>query len=170
MRYKVLLILTLALFSGCAMQPEGLVTVATLDTQRYMGTWHEIARLDHSFERGLEQVSAEYTLNSNGTIGVTNRGYNPDKKAWKEAHGIARFREEIPNGKIKVSFFGPFYGGYNIVELDPGYRHVLIIGPDTSYAWILARDPQLDPATYRQLVDKAASLGVPATAWIKVRQ
>ena len=167
MRSSLVLCL-LVLLSACTMQPPGLQTVETLDTQRYMGKWFEIARLDHRFERGLEKVSAEYALREDGAIAVTNRGFNTAEGEWEEADGVARFREGVPNGRIKVTFFWPFYGGYNIVELDPEYRYVLIIGPDTSYGWILAREPVLETAVYERLMARAKALGVAESGWIKV--
>jgi apolipoprotein D and lipocalin family protein len=169
MRSSAAALLLVALLAGCAMQPDGLKTIDSLDVARYAGTWYEIARLDHRFERGLEKITADYALNEDGTLRVTNRGFDVESQAWKSAEGTARFREGTPNGKLKVTFFWPFYGGYNIVELDPGYQHVLIIGPDTRYAWILARQPQLDDAIYRALVDKARAIGVPQDAWIRVQ-
>lgn len=159
----------LVLLQACAMQPDGLETVATLDVQRYQGNWYEIARLDHSFERGLEQVSASYTLREDGGIDVVNKGYHTGKKVWKEAHGRAYFREDSPNGKLKVSFFWPFYGAYNIVWLDEQYRYVLVIGPSVDYAWIMAREPQMPDNLYQDLQEKAETLGVPGSGWIRVR-
>ncbi len=165
---RKLLLITCILLQACTMAPSGLQTIETLDTQRYMGTWYEIARLDHSFERNLQQVTAEYSLRDDGGIKVINKGFNAEKKEWKEAEGRAYFREDKPNGKIKVSFFWPFYGGYNIVELDNEYQHVLIIGPDPGYAWILARQPNMPAATYEALVAKAKTNGVAEQGWIKV--
>lgn len=161
-------LLALVLLQACTMQPAGLQTVSALDAKRYMGTWYEIARLDHSFERNLQQVSASYALRKDGGVDVINKGYDADKKAWKEAEGIAYFRDDMPNGKLKVSFFWPFYGGYNIVDLDEDYQRVLIIGPDTSYAWILSRQPHMDAAAYKALIEKAKAIGVAEQDWIKV--
>ncbi|MEQ1531638.1 MAG: lipocalin family protein, partial [Methylococcales bacterium] len=126
---------------------------------------YEIARLDHTFERGLEQVTATYSQKENGSIKVINRGFNTEKKVWKEAEGKAYFIDPANadgsrTGKLKVSFFGPFYGAYNIIELDKtDYRYVMICGPDNSYLWILSRTPQLDDTVKQTLVAKAKSLG-----------
>jgi len=160
---KYLKILAGAAFAlaGCATGlPEGAVAVDGFELGRYLGKWHEIARLDHKFERGLTQVSAEYSMRPDGGVKVLNRGYNPAKKEWKEAEGRAYFIGDSSVGRLKVSFFGPFYGGYNIIELDKeNYSYSLVCGPDRSYLWILARTPALDAAVLEKLKAKAAALG-----------
>ena len=134
--------------------------VSSFDPQQYIGTWYEIARLDQSFERGLEKITATYSLKDDGGIKVLNRGYNIKAKAWKEAEGKAYF-VDAPNadktntGKLKVSFFGPFYGAYNIIALDANYQHVMICGPDKSYLWILSRTPKLAEPVKQELIAQA---------------
>ena len=148
------------LIGGCVRTPEGVVPVTNFDVNRYLGTWYEIARLDHSFERGLTQVNAEYSLAESGAIKVINRGYNPVEKKWKEAQGRAYFVDTHRVGRLKVSFFGPFYGGYNIVELDhENYSYALVCGPSLTYLWILSRTPVLNEITVQELVARAKSLG-----------
>lgn len=148
------------LIGGCVRMPEGVEPVTNFDVNRYLGTWYEIARLDHSFERGLTQVTAEYSLAENGAIKVINRGYNPVEKKWKEAQGRAYFVDSPQVGSLKVSFFGPFYGGYNIVELDhENYSYALVCGPRLTYLWILSRTPVLNEITLQELVSRAKSLG-----------
>lgn len=157
---KQLCFLLAALFSGCAGVPEGVTPVSGFELERYLGVWHEIARLDHSFERGLTGVSAEYSMRPDGGVRVLNRGYSAAKKKWKQAEGRAYFTGDKGVGSLKVSFFGPFYGGYNIIELDKaGYSYALVAGPDRSYLWILARSPELPPAVLAGLKAKAAALG-----------
>ena len=149
--------------------------VQSVDANQYLGTWYEIARLDHSFERGLEQVSANYSKNADGGIKVTNRGYNTDKKEWKEAIGKAYF-VDAPNadgtytGKLKVSFFGPFYGAYNIIELDKPYYNYALISGGSEYLWILSRTPQLNYPVKQHLIAKAKELGYPTDKLIFVKQ
>jgi apolipoprotein D and lipocalin family protein len=146
--------------SGCIGAPDHIQPVGDFELQRYLGTWYEIARLDHSFERRLEQVTATYSLRSDGGVKVINRGFNPDKNKWKEAEGKAYFVGDPDIGQLKVSFFGPFYGGYNIIDLDKeNYQYSLVCGPDLSYLWILARTPDLDKPIMDRLVAKAKSLG-----------
>ena len=155
---KVLLFLLL--ITGCVSVPEGVDTVKGFDLNRYLGKWYEIARLDHSFERGLIKVSAEYSLREDGGVKVINRGYDSARKKWKEIEGKAYFIADKDDGRLKVSFFGPFYGAYNIIELDKeNYSYVLVCGPDRSYLWILARRPDLDKQIIEKLIQKASSLG-----------
>jgi len=152
--------LSCLILTGCDVAPDHVQPVADFELNRYLGTWYEIARMDHSFERGLQQVTANYSLRSDSGVKVINKGFNPDKKKWKEADGKAYFVGEPDIGQLKVSFFGPFYGGYNIIELDKdSYQYSLVCGPNLSYLWILARDPNLDQRIVERLVAKAKSLG-----------
>lgn len=158
---KKLLALLCGLFvSGCASIPEGVEAVSGFEPERYLGKWHEIARLDHSFERGLVSVTAEYSMRTDGGVKVLNKGFDPAKNKWKEAEGRAYFTGSPSEGRLKVSFFRPFYGGYNIVELDKeNYSYSLVAGPNRSYLWILARKPELPPAVLERLVARAKALG-----------
>jgi len=149
-----------ALLSACATVPEGVRPVGGFELERYLGLWHEIARLDHSFERGLIKVTAEYSMRSDGGVRVLNRGFDPVKNVWKQAEGRAYFTGPSDTGALKVSFFRPFYGGYNVIELDrEAYSYALVAGPDRSYLWILAREPALPAATVKKLVARARELG-----------
>ena len=149
------------LLSACSTAPpEGLQSVTPFDVQRYQGTWYEIARLDHSFERNMMDVSAHYTLQADGSVQVINRGFDTRKNEWKQAVGKAVFTGATDRGSLKVSFFGPFYGGYHVVALDPAYRWSMVVGPDRDYLWILARDKQLDPALQAQLLSQAQAFGL----------
>ena len=147
------------LLTGCLGVPDRAVVVQDFSLERYLGTWYEIARLDHSFERGLSHVQAEYSLREDGGVRVINKGYNDSKGAWDTAEGKAYFVEQPSIGKLKVSFFGPFYGAYNIIELDPNYQYALVVGPDTDYLWILSRSPQLGKEVVQRLLAKASTLG-----------
>jgi apolipoprotein D and lipocalin family protein len=154
--------LTLALaLTGCSTAPpEGLTSVKPFDVNRYLGKWYEIARLDHSFERGLTDVSATYSLKSDGSLEVINRGFNTKKNEWKSATGRALFTGSKNQGSLKVSFFGPFYGGYHVLALDQkDYQWALVAGPDRDYLWILARNKNLSQAIRDQLVAQAKKMG-----------
>jgi len=165
------LLALLVLISGCTGIPDNVSPVSGFDVNRYLGKWYEIARLDHSFERGLEQVTAEYSLREDGGIRVVNRGYDSTDQRWKKTEGKAYFIGESDVGRLKVSFFGPFYGGYNIIDLDQqSYRYALVSGPDTSYLWILARQPQLDNSITERLLAKASGLGFDTSQLIFVEQ
>lgn len=157
--------------SACSTSPpQGVAAISPFDLNRYLGNWHEIARLDHRFERGLSRVSAQYSMNPDGSVKVLNRGYNAQKAAWSEAEGRAVFTGDANTASLKVSFFGPFYGGYHVIALDPAYRWAMVIGPDPSYLWILARDKQLPPDVRERLVAEAARAGVDTQSLIWVDQ
>lgn len=169
-RCAVLIALCLcALLLACSTAPPaGLQAVTPFDVQRYQGTWYEIARLDHAFERHMMDVSARYTVQADGSVQVINRGFDTQKNEWKQAVGKALFTGATDRGSLKVSFFGPFYGGYHVVALDPQYRWSMVVGPDRDYLWILARDTQLDPALKAQLLRQAQAFGLATDALIWV--
>ncbi len=123
--------------------PKGVQPITNFDTNRYLGKWYEIARLENRFERGLEQVSATYGKRNDGGISVLNRGYDPTKNKWSESEGKAYFTGDNTTAALKVSFFGPFYGGYNVIKLDDEYKYALVSGPNREYLWILARTPTI---------------------------
>jgi apolipoprotein D and lipocalin family protein len=141
-----ILVLTIAvlILTGCLGMPETVRPVANFDLNRYMGKWYEIARLDHSFERGLERITAEYSMRDDGGVSVVNRGYSIEDEEWKVAEGKAYFVDEKNKGYLKVSFFGPFYGSYVVFEIDQeGYEYAFVSGPNTSYLWLLSRTAQV---------------------------
>ncbi len=148
------------LLLGCTGIPENVRPVDGFEVERYMGRWYEIARLDHSFERGLSRVTADYRLREDGGVSVLNRGYSAKDQAWKEIEGKGYFVDRSDRGHLKVSFFGPFYGSYIVFALDrEHYRHALVCGPDRSYLWILAREPALQGDVLNSLTAEAEALG-----------
>ncbi|MBZ9538812.1 MULTISPECIES: lipocalin family protein [Modicisalibacter] len=159
-----------SLLAGCTGLPDGTEPVRDFELTTYLGQWYEIARLPHRFEEGLDYVTATYERREDGGIRVINRGYDRLSGKWDEAEGRAYFIDQANVGRLKVSFFGPFYGGYNVLELDDDYRHALVAGPDRDYLWILARQPQLDETTYRALVGRAGELGFPVDDLVRVAQ
>lgn len=125
--------------------------------------------MDHSFERGLSRVTAEYALREDGGLKVTNRGYSVKENRWKEAVGKAYFVEESDKGYLKVSFFGPFYGSYVIVDFDQeNYQNSIVCGPDNSYLWILSRTPTMQSESKNRLITKAAALGFDTSSLIDI--
>ena len=167
----LLLLATVLTLSACSTAPPAGVTVVTpFDISRYEGKWYEIARLDHSFERGLSDVSASYRQQADGSVQVINRGYDSQRGDWKQATGRALFTGDPQRASLKVSFFGPFYGGYHVVALDPQYRWSMVIGPDRDYLWILARDKQLSSEVRAQLLNQAHQLGIAVERLIWVAQ
>ncbi len=167
-------ILTVLLF-GCApskeMSTESIPAVKSFDLQRYLGTWYEAARLPHSFENGLDQVTATYTLRDDGTIGVLNKGFDVSRGEWKEANGKARFKDAVPGAILEVSFFWIFYGDYKVIELDTvNYSYAMVTSNSKKYLWILSRSSQLDPQIYSELIRKAGEWGFNTSAIYKVPQ
>ena len=146
--------------AGCLGMPDGARVVTGFELDRYLGTWYEIARLDHRFERGLSNVTASYSLREDGGVHVLNRGFKVAKQEWETAEGKAYFVGNPDIGSLKVSFFGPFYGAYNVVELDQeNYQYAMVVGPNTNYLWILARSPDLDPGIIAGMIENAKRLG-----------
>lgn len=156
--------------AGCTSTkpPANVEPVQPFSLQRYSGMWYEIARLDHSFERGMTDVSASYSAQDDGSVRVINRGFVPKDGRWSEIEGKALFNGAPTTGSLKVSFFGPFYGGYHIAALDADYRWALVVGPNTGYAWILAREKTLPPETRAALLQRAKALGIDTQALIWV--
>jgi apolipoprotein D and lipocalin family protein len=168
---KLLTILACLTLGGCLGMPDRVHPVAGFDVNRYLGRWYEIARLDHSFERGLEQVTADYSLRPDGGVTVTNRGYSPETSEWKEASGKAYFVNDSDEGYLKVSFFGPFYGSYVVFELDrENYQYAFVSGPDSSYLWLLSRTPAVSEEVMSRFIAQSESLGFDTGKLIRVNQ
>jgi len=139
----IYLLLIYAIMTGlysCSTIPNGAVAVKPFDKERYLGKWYEIARKDFKYERDLSNTTAEYSLNDNGTIKIVNQGYNTKKGEWTQAIGKAKFVGEENIAKLKVSFFGPFYSGYNVIAIDDEYKYALVAGESLKYLWILSRE------------------------------
>jgi apolipoprotein D and lipocalin family protein len=151
--------------------PEGMTPVKGFDVKRFTGTWYEIARLDHGFEKGLSHVSAEYSLREDGGIKVINKGFNMKKGQWENASARGYFIDSPDIGRLKVSFFGPFYGSYNIIDLDEkNYSYAMVTGPKINFFWILSRQKTLDPNIMQSLIQKAKSMGFKLEKLILVDQ
>lgn len=164
--------LLLASFSlvGCLGMPQNVEPVQNFELNRYLGQWYEIARLDHSFERGLSQVTAEYAMRKDGGVSVVNRGYSAATKEWKEAEGKAFFVNSPDEGYLKVSFFGPFYGSYVVFELEDNYEYAFISGPNNDYLWLLSRSPNVAPQVIDKFQRMAAEKGFAVEQIIYVEQ
>ena len=162
-------IIGLFTFNACANIPEGAIAVKHFDSERYLGKWYEIARFDFRFERGLNNTTANYTLNTDGSIRVENRGFDYVKKTWKKAVGKAKFVTTPDEARLKVSFFGPFYGGYNVIALDSAYKYALIAGSDLGYMWILSRETTMPEDVKQKYLDLAKKIGfnTDALLWIE---
>ncbi len=162
-RYSLYVRLTLIgiLFSlySCATIPEGVTAVSPFNKEKYLGKWFEIARFDFKFERGLNNTTAEYTLRNDGKIKVVNRGYDYTKQVWKEAEGKAKFVKSDSVAMLKVSFFGPFYAGYNVIAIDDDYKYALVCGDSFEYLWILSREKSIPEDIKKDYLKLAEQLG-----------
>lgn len=146
-------------FSSCRTVPKGATVYKPFDKSRYLGKWYEIARFDFKFEKNLNNTTAEYSLNEDGTIRVVNRGFNYLKKEWKQAVGKAKFRGDPTEAKLKVSFFGPFYGSYNVIALDDQYMYSLVSGKNLKYLWILSREKTIPDKVKQDYLKIAREIG-----------
>ncbi len=147
------------LFNNCASIPKKAKPIQNFDINRYLGVWYEVARFDFRFEKNLDNTSAQYRLDKNGNVIVLNSGYNFIKKEWKKAEGLAKFRSQKDIAALKVSFFGPFYSGYNVVALDENYQYALIAGKNLDYLWILSREKNIPQDVKSNYLQIAAEIG-----------
>jgi len=154
-----ILFIVFSTFLSCSTIPEGAAAVKPFAKEKYLGKWYEIARLDFKFEKNLNNTTAEYSLNDNGTIKVLNRGYNVKKEKWVQATGKAKFVENDQIGKLKVSFFGPFYSGYNVIAIDKDYKYALVAGESLKYLWILSRERTMPNDIKEQYLKTAQAIG-----------
>lgn len=161
--------LTAILFNSCASIPKKTKAVENFDVNKYLGTWYEIARFDFRFEKDLDNVSAQYSLNEKGNVKVLNSGYNFIKKEWKKAEGVAKFRGDKDIAALKVSFFGPFYSGYNVVSIDDQYKYALVSGKNLNYLWILSRTKKIPDSVKTKFLKIATEIGYDTSklVWVK---
>lgn len=152
-------IVSIFAFNSCASIPKGATAVKPFDKEKYLGKWYEIARLDFKFERDLNNTTTNYSINKDGSIRVENRGYNYKTNQWKQAVGKAKFRADENEAALKVSFFGPFYTGYNVIALDNAYKYALVAGKDLGYLWILSRETKIPETVKQNYLKMAADLG-----------
>lgn len=138
-----------------------LPVVPAVDLARYMGTWHEIARLEHTFQKGCVGSTATYALRPDGEVDVINRCINEEDGSKREATGRAWVVDPSTNAKLKVTFFWPFRGDYWIIDLGSEYEYVAVGAPNRKYLWIMARQPVIDEKVYAAIVERAARLGFP---------
>jgi len=162
-------LLFINLFS-CVSIPKGVEPVSNFDKQKYLGTWYEIARLDFKFEKGLDHVTANYSLRSDGLIKVVNTGYDTARRKWRTSVGKAKSAGPEGEGRLKVSFFGPFYAGYNIIALDSDYRNALVAGNNTSYLWILSREKEMPAAIKDRYLMLAKRSGYDTAKFVWTKQ
>lgn len=149
-----------SLLTACLGLPEGVEPVKNFDSERYLGVWYEIARLDHSFERGLANVTAQYERREDGAVRVLNRGYDLEDEQWDDIEGVARFVGSETDAHLKVSFFGPFYASYVVFELEEAdYSYAFVSGFNSNYLWLLSRSPDVSESLKERFVTRANALG-----------
>lgn len=164
-------IIGLIVLNSCSVAiPDKATAVQNFDTDKYLGKWYEIARFDYKFERNMNQVTATYSKNPDGSIKVDNRGYDYVKNEWKESTGEARFVNSENEARLKVSFFKPFWAGYNVIELADDYRYALVVGNNLKYLWILSREKTIPENVKKQFLEKAQSIGYDTSKLIWVEQ
>lgn len=165
------LMVTILLMSACSKKiPGGVEGVRNFDVNQYLGQWYEVARLDHSFERNLNNVTATYSFREDGLIKVENRGFNTKTEKWEDAEGRAKFKGAQDVGELRVSFFGPFFGSYNIASLDDDYKYVLVMGDNFGFMWILSREKILPPEVKAEFLKIAEETGYDTSELIWVEQ
>lgn len=150
--------------------PKKAKPVNNFEVNRYLGVWYEIARFDFRFEKDLDNTTAQYSLDENGNVKVLNRGYNYKTKEWKSAKGIAKFRGDKNIAALKVSFFGPFYAGYNILAIDNNYQYALVAGKNLDYLWILSRGKSIPDNVKANYLKIARAIGYDTSRLIWVKQ
>ena len=166
MKRFILMAFVVGVFVACHASGVDNSTVSSVDLNRYLGSWYEVAKYDHYFERGLEYAKANYSLRDDGKIDVLNTGIKDGEP--KEAKGIAK-TTNTP-GLLRVSFFGPFFGDYRIMMVDENYQYALVGGSTDKYLWILSRTPQLDEATKSLILAEADLRGYDTSKLIWVKQ
>ena len=164
-------ILGILLLNSCSVGiPDKATAVQNFDSEKYLGKWYEIARFDFKFEKNMNQVTATYSKNEDGTIKVDNKGYDYVKNEWKQSIGEARFVNSETEARLKVSFFKPFWAGYNVIDLDKDYQYALVAGKNLDYLWILSREKTIPDYVKTRLVEKAKSIGYDTSKLIWVDQ
>lgn len=149
--------------------PRGAVAVKNFDAKKYLGRWYEIARFDYRFEKNMDNVTAEYSENPNGTIRVINKGYDYIKKLWQDSIGEARFVKDKNEARLKVSFFKPIWAGYNVIDIDEEYQYALVAGSSLKYLWILSRTTTIPESIRQRFLEKAKKIGYNTEELIWVR-
>jgi len=157
--YTLITLLIMTGLFSCSTIPKGAEAVKPFDKAKYLGKWFEIARIDFKFERNLNNTTAEYSLNENGTIKVDNKGYNTITGKWLQAIGKAKFVGDDDVAMLKVSFFGPFYSGYNVIAIDPDYQYALVSGKNLKYLWILSRTISIPDEVKNEYLKIAEDIG-----------
>ncbi|NOQ35373.1 MAG: lipocalin [Methylococcaceae bacterium] len=160
---KLLFLFIVTLFiNGCSQLtiPKGVYPVEQFNVHKYQGKWYEIARLENSFEEGLDHITAEYTLLEKGGLKVINRGFSIEDNEWKTAEGKAKFVKVQNDAYLKVSYAWPFYASYVVFDLDEKhYQYAFVTSIDDSYLWLLSRTPKVSEQVMERFLKKSEKLG-----------
>ncbi len=171
MRFRNLFLLLFPLLlCSCLGVPEGVKPVENFDVGSYTGQWYEIARLENSFEKGLDHVTANYSLNDDNSVKVLNSGYNKKTGETSKIEGIAKFVKSPDIGYLKVSFFGPFYSSYVVFYIDPNYQYAYVTGYNKKYLWLLSRTPKVSLQVLDDFYQTAKQKGYDISKLIQVDQ
>ena len=163
-------IMGILIFNSCSTIPKGATAVKPFDKEKYLGKWYEIARMDFRFERNLNNTTANYSVNTDGSIKVENRGLNYKTKHWSQAVGKAKFVGDQHVAMLKVSFFGPFYAGYNVIALDKEYKYALVAGQNLKYLWILSRETTIPDDVKQNYLKIAENIGYKTSSLLWIEQ
>lgn len=167
---RVLVAVLASVLVACTGLPEGVAPVSDFDLARYAGTWYEVARLDHRFERGLIHVTAQYQVQKDGRVSVLNRGFDTAKGEWRSAQGVARFASDDELGYLEVSFFGPFYSTYVVFDMPRPYQLAYVAGYNKEFLWLLSRTPTVSAEVKQQFIERIDGLGFNANEIVWVEQ
>jgi len=165
MKSLVLILLVIFSFTSCTSKHEPLNTVKNVELNKYLGTWYEIARYEHRFEKDCKNVTATYNLKKENEIEVINQCTNINTNEKKKATGVA-FAKDETFSKLRVSFFRPFYGDYWILILDENYKYAVVGAPSREYLWILAREKTISDEIKKSILEKLPTLGFPTNKLI----
>lgn len=167
----ILGITALILLRACSPKiPKGAKAIQDFNPERFLGTWYEVARLDYKWERNLDNVNATYSLKPDGSIKVDNKGFDYTENKWKGKIGEARFVHSSTEARLKVSFFKPFWAGYNVVDIDEEYKYALVFGNDLCYMWILSKEKAIPEKYKERFLKKAQETGYDTSKLIWVKQ
>ncbi len=167
---KLIFLLSIFCLTACTGIPAGIQPISNFELPQYLGRWYEIARLDHSFEKGMQQVTATYEMREDGGVRVLNEGFLGEKNTWDQAEGKAYFVNTQDIGHLKVSFFGPFYGSYIIFGLGENYEYAFVTSTNKSFLWLLSREPVIGQELRQHFINTVTTLGYDTDALIWVDQ
>lgn len=158
------------LLDSCSSIPKNAKAVEDFELEKYLGTWYEVARFDYRFERNIDNSVAQYSLQDDETVKVVNSGFDQKKDEWTSVEGSAKFRDTPSIAALKVTFFWPFYSGYNVVAIEDDYKYALVAGKNLNYLWILSREKTIPENVKESFLEQARAIGYDTSKLIWVNQ